>query len=68
MDTFTCLICRKRRPLDEKDERENICHTCQQADTHELTQLADRHVEDDVDGYNGSWSNMVKSIEEQTKE
>jgi hypothetical protein len=63
MDTFVCLICRKRLPIAEKDERENICMVCQQADTHTLTQLADRHVEDDVDGYNGSWSNAVKTNE-----
>ena len=59
--SFVCLICRR---TFIKVDIENVCKSCEKITPRTLTHRSDPHHRDDVDGYNGSWSNAVKDIED----
>ncbi len=61
MESFTCLLC--RREFRKTDEVENVCKACDDQPRRTLTYRSDPHRRDDVDGYDGVWSNAVKANE-----
>lgn len=65
-DSFVCLLCR-RTFVKTGIGWDEVCKRCDDMPTRRIPHRADPHPNDDADGYDGSWSNAVKTNEDRNQ-